>query len=110
MTSGFPYPSGHAAPIRPSEVSGKKGKVIPDAVFEAFNELIVKHYCKGVAAFGQQELMQTLAGKGIASREAFANHWLDVEDVYQAAGWKVKYEKPDYNEPGDRIFTFKKRR
>lgn len=30
--------------------------------------------------------------------EIFDNHWLDIEDIYREQGWKVKYDKPGYNE------------
>jgi hypothetical protein len=36
----------------------------------------------------------------------FDNHWLDIEDHYRKAGWKVTYDKPSYYEDYDAFFKF----
>ncbi len=57
-------------------------------------------------------MMERVSGgdAGKVSRESIiANHWLDVETHYQAAGWKVAYDKPAYNENYPACFTFRPR-
>lgn len=41
--------------------------------------------------------------------DVFAQHWLDIEDVYRAEGWIVDYDKPAYNQSYRAYFVFKKK-
>lgn len=97
-------------PIKPDEVVEQKQKLFPDEVMEAFNELIAENYQNGSATFQQNEVVKRIVEKkGCESAEIFKNHWLDVEDVYRNAGWKVEYDKPAYNESYAATFTFRKK-
>lgn len=87
-------------PLRPEDVVGAK------AIIEAFNDLIAKHFSEGVACFRQDEVVDSISAKGIPEDEIYANHWLDVEDIYQKEGWGVTYDKPAYNESYAATFTF----
>ncbi len=40
----------------------------------------------------------------------FAKGWLEVEDIYRKAGWKVKYDKPAYSENYPATFKFERSR
>jgi hypothetical protein len=91
-------------PITPPEAYG--AKVFPDAVIEAFNEVITEHYSHGSAHFNQEEVVQLIVKKGIARREIFANDWLDIEPLFEKAGWEVDYDKPGYNEFYEANYTF----
>lgn len=96
-------------PIRPEDVSEAKKNQIPDAVFETFNELIAEKFSGNRALLKQAEIMERLKFKGYINRRLiFDSHWLDVEGIYQQAGWTVEYEKPAYNETGEAFFTFSK--
>jgi hypothetical protein len=97
-----------AKPITPAEVVKLKVTLIPDLVIEAFNELIAENYSGGYSSFTEKKVVARIVKKGISSTEAYANHWLDVEDLYRSIGWKVEYDKPGYNESYDATFTFKK--
>lgn len=93
-------------PLSPKEVVEKKINSIPDAVFEVFNELIAKDFNGAYAIVKQKEVVKRLVEKGLKEKEIYENHWLDVEDVYRKAGWKVEYDKPGYNESYDAYFEF----
>jgi hypothetical protein len=95
-------------PIKPNEVAKMKEVVIPDVVFESFNHLIAQNYGNGSAVVKQHEVVSLLKEKGLVADEIYKNHWLDVEDVYRSAGWKVKYDKPAYCESFDAYFKFSK--
>lgn len=83
--------------------------MIPDAVLETFNEMIAEKFSGASAVLKQKEITERLALKGYINRQLiFANHWLDVEVIYEQAGWTVEYEKPGYNESGEAFFTFSK--
>lgn len=95
-------------PITPQEIAEQKGKVIPSEVFESFNELIVKRYCNGKAIMAQDEVVSLILAKrpNNTRSEIFNEGWLDVESVYEGAGWTVDYDKPGYNESYPAVFTF----
>lgn len=102
-------------PISPSDVVVKKKEILPDFVIEAFNEVIAKNYSGGSSKFKQEEVITLIMSKmpqdgDISNRsfrhEIFENRWLDVEDIYKKAGWRVVYDKPAYNETYPPTFTF----
>lgn len=95
-------------PIKPDDVVKAKKEGIPDAVFEAFNELIVQKFNGRSATVKQDDVVALLVAKGLNRNDIFEKHWLDVEDVYRADGWKVEYNKPAYNEDYPATFTFKR--
>jgi hypothetical protein len=99
-------------PITPQEVSEQKIKNIPDNVINCWNKAIVRN-CKGGGSYAtifQSEIVGLLADAMEVSREeVFASDWLDIEPIYRAAGWKVEYDKPGYNETYVAYYTFNKK-
>ncbi len=95
-------------PIRPSEVAKQKKASFPDAVFEAFNEAIAANWVNGSSSFTQDEVVKLMVSKGL--KNIFNNGWLNVEEVYEKAGWKVEYDSPGYNESYSASFTFTAKR
>lgn len=93
-------------PITPAQVAQKQGDVIPAAVFDAFNAEIAATFVGGTAKVLQDRVVSRLTDGGMSRREIFDSGWLNVEESYQAAGWKVSYEKPGFNESGEACFTF----
>jgi hypothetical protein len=102
-------------PISPDEVLDAKKTSIPDEMFEAVNEMIVKKWNGSEATFRQEDLMslylQKVGENDIQkSRDkVYENHWMDFEDIYRKNGWSVSYDKPAYNESYPATFTFKKK-
>ncbi len=95
-------------PIRPSEIASEKATTAPDAVLRAFNALITENYSNSGAKILQKDVVGRLIAAGLDRAEIFRRGWLDVEDIYREAGWKVKYDKPGYNETYDAYFVFSK--
>jgi len=94
-------------PIRPEEVGAAKAKAVPDAVIDVFNQLIVKHFSGRSAVIRQDEALAAIMVVMNCDRHSvFTNKWLDVEEAFRAAGWKVKYDKPGYCESYEATFTF----
>ncbi len=95
-------------PIRPDDIAAAKAALFPAAVFAAFNELIAEHYVDGVATFRQEAVVARIlaSGNGYDRDGIFARGWLNVEATYRAAGWRVEYDKPGYNETYAATFTF----
>jgi hypothetical protein len=95
-------------PLRPEEVAAGRITAIPDGVIDTFNELIEMNFRDGTATVLQEDVIAALLARGvIADRsEAFDRHLLDVEPVYEAAGWTVTYDKPGFSETGVAWFMF----
>lgn len=97
-------------PISPAEIGLYKARSFPAEVFDAFNELIVRNFSGGAATVRQDQVIELILSKtNSADRQAvFANGWLNVEEAYVAAGWKVVYDKPGYNESYEANWTFRR--
>lgn len=94
-------------PITPKEVVKKKKEQIPPEVLEAFDELIAENWNGHCSTFSQKDVSALIRAK---LKGDFPIKYLDVEDIYRKAGWKVDYDKPGYNESYDASFEFSKRR
>ena len=99
-------------PITPAEVSGEKLKTIPDVIIETINELIARNFVGKHATIKQEDIINLVKSKDeqLTDRIIFDNHYLDIEEIYEKAGWKVEYDKPAYNETYPATFTFTKKR
>lgn len=96
-----------AKPVKPSEVANLKSNMMPDAVLEAFNELIAENYGKSSATVYTKDAVARMVAKGLNEKEIFKKGWLDVEDIYRKAGWTVTYDSPGWDESYDAHFVFK---
>lgn len=99
-------------PITPDEVVSEKGRAIPPEVIEAFNECIARSYIDGAARVGQDTVVERIRARlpGVARCQIFEWHWLDVEPLYEEAGWEVEYNKPAYCETHEAFFMFRRRK
>jgi len=108
-----------AGPITPEEVVEKQEQIIPEEVFQAFNNLIAKNWNGSRSTFKKEDAIQEIlktppklltckppAGK---RQTIISERWLDIETVYRSAGWKVVYDAPGYNENYDATFEFSKK-
>lgn len=97
-------------PLTPQEVSGIiSTREFPDFIIQAFNECIVTSKTRHSGVVYQEDVLvlAVALSKGQYTRQQiFDNHWLDVEDHYRAAGWKVEYYKPSYFEEERAHYTF----
>ena len=102
--------------ITPSEVDDVKTAKIPDAVFEAFNEMIAENWDGSQSIVKQPAVMLRVLEKlkqdfpEITRQDVFDKKWLDVEHFFRKAGWKVEYDKGAYYDTYDPYFTFEKGR
>lgn len=109
--------------ISPDQVAAQKAKSFPDFVFDAFNELIAANFTTGSATVYQSKVIDLIlakANKGLTSadiddgmglswNDVLNKGYLNVEEVYREAGWKVTYDKPAYNESYPASFEFRKK-
>ena len=95
-------------PITPNEVASQKLKTMPEGVLAAFNELIASKYTDGISVVTQDDVIKLIFLKTDINRaEVFKEGYLNVEEIYREAGWKVEYDKPGYNESCSPFFTFR---
>lgn len=102
-------------PISPNEIQLKE---FPDFVLIAFNELLQDFFNKQkIITITQEKAINKIievSGRTdyrskVSRNTIFDNHWLDVEDTYREAGWKVYYDKPGYSEDYEPYFRFEKK-
>lgn len=104
-------------PISPGEVGAAKAHKIPGLVVEAFNDLIVREWTGSRSVILQKDIADAIVKKlveagayvaDVARKKIYDEHWLDVEPIFEAAGWDVYYEKPVYyaGEDFEPRFTF----
>lgn len=74
-------------PIKPCELKNYPS-IIPDFVFNAFNELITENYINGEAIFTRYDVTERIM-KLNSTQEHYANEWLRVSPYYVRAGWAV---------------------
>lgn len=97
-------------PISPSEVVKRREASLPDGVIKAFNDLIAKHWNGYSANFTLDAAAKAVAHEmGCTTQHCFAEHWLDVENVFAKHGWVVVFDKPGYCESYAANYTFRKK-
>lgn len=82
-------------PLSPKQVIEAKRKSIPDFVYEAFNELLIKHFRNERAVISQEEAIHRIME--YSGTEIFDDRWLDIEGEYQKNGWEVTYDSEQNN-------------
>jgi hypothetical protein len=98
-----------AQPLRPEDVAEAKTKQCPETVIEAFNKLIALNYSGGSATVKQEDVIAEILATTDTTRELiFSRGYLNVEEIFRQAGWKVRYIRPDYTENFPAWFDFKK--
>ena len=86
-----------SGPISPQEVNGLKEELIPNVVFDTFNQLISREIDSlGKAVVYQDVVVKMLEESGLNRNEIYRRKWLDVEPCYRDAGWDVTYDRPVY--------------
>lgn len=94
-------------PLTPAEVMSSISQVIPDFVIDAVNYLLQKHYRGCTVTILQKDIEAEIKKRKGGIK--FEDWWLDFEPVYEKAGWRVKYDKPGFNETYDASYIFSKR-
>jgi|GEM_PF-1305742 len=102
------YPDRPARPISPDEVVEQQREQFPREVFEEVNRLLGETAVNGYAVIQQDDIENALVARGLNRSEIYRRGWMNIEESYREAGWKVEYDKPAYNESYPATFTFRK--
>jgi hypothetical protein len=97
-----------AQPIKPYEVGSKKADLLPDVVIESLNYLIDTHFVNKRAFIYADHARDFVKAKCKEHNIHFEDYFMDIEEAYRAAGWKVKYGGPAYNETYRASYEFSK--
>lgn len=95
-------------PLKPEEVVDAKKDFLPDEVIEVFNALISEHWNGSHSKFEQKEIIERIKKK-LSVEDICGLGYLDVEDIFEAVGWKVIYDKPAATETYEPTFEFRKK-
>jgi hypothetical protein len=96
-------------PITPAEVAGRKSRDFPPEVFEQFNAQIAAKWNGRSATVKQDDIARLIAAAlNTTTDQVYERHLLDIEEAYEASGWKVTYDKPAFNENYPATFRFEK--
>lgn len=99
-----------AKPVSPIEAINLKKTKIPNEVIEAFNEALITNAGSDTIVIYQKDIVALIEKRGLEANTVYQNRWLDIEELYREYGWKVKYDKPCFNETFDAHFIFKPRK
>jgi hypothetical protein len=92
-------------PITPGEVLGLKEKLLPGFVMRTWNRLIAQNMQGKTSFITQAEMVKAL--ENFCSRKViFELGYLEVDEIYKKAGWKVKYDRPGFNETYEPFWEF----
>lgn len=95
----------------PEDAAKVKTAHIPEYVFQAFNELLAERYDWNCIEIPQDQVVNRIlrlsSSEVLTRHDIFDNRWLDVEDIYEANGWSVEYDKPGFNESYKPFFKFR---
>lgn len=95
--------------VTPAEIGSLKAKLLPGHVIETWNALLAQKSTGGPIRITQNEAIEELqvnCPELISRQGIFDSGWLDIEPVYRAAGWSVKYDKPAYCESYEAYYIF----
>jgi hypothetical protein len=94
-------------PITPKEALKRRAEAFPPKVIEIFSNLIIKNLRDGDAYVTQDEALAAISAEmDVPEQQVIDKGWLDIEPLFEEAGWEVDYEKPGYNETGSAYFIF----
>jgi hypothetical protein len=100
-------------PISPDEIIQNLDKIIPAAIIQAVNQLLIEKYRgTGEVTIKQKDIVERAVSidERLTSSIIFEKKYMDFEDLYRKSGWSVSYDKPGYNENYDAFFIFNKKK
>ena len=93
-------------PITPQEV--REQNLIPGVIMSVINQLITDNWDGKQSKVNQDDIVSKIVECSHLKRnEIFEKNYLDIEDNYKSAGWKVEYNSPDRDQSFKEYFIFK---
>lgn len=96
--------------VSPREAVALKNSLLPTEVLAVWNAMIAKKFDgTNTVTILQCDIIKALmplTPRRDSRQHILDEHWLDVEQIYRAAGWHVEYDKPSYCETYEASFAF----
>lgn len=83
-------------------------EMIPDEVFDSFNELIIKNFNGKRSKVYRHDVVSLIESK-LKENTIFKDRFLEIENYYIEKGWDVKYYSPDKYENYIPYYIFSKK-
>jgi len=113
--------SNEIRPLSPSDIGAAKLANFPPVVIKIINDLLAAETSgrngnysatikqKDIVDAIKKEFGDTYMGTPI-NKAIDKGGWLNFEPIFEAAGWKVSYDRPGYNESYEASFEFTTKR
>lgn len=101
------------APVGPDDLPPMEKKPIPPFVFDIVNQMLAEAEDRDFIRLELYRVKKTIMANMPKDEGPFHRDWLDFEQAYRDAGWKVDFDAPPYGEDYDACYYFepyKKRR
>lgn len=104
-------------PLTPQDIGVAKQANYPPAIIKIVNDLLAAE-CSGCngrysATIKQKDIVAGIIKEfgetymGVPIQKAIEKGgWLNFEPIFEAAGWKITYTRPDYTESFDSYYSF----
>jgi hypothetical protein len=93
--------------MRPNEMHLVKSSSLPPEILDIWNQVIAEAWTGNQAVVRQSDIKRAIQARYTGE---FEFRFLDIEPIYEDAGWRVVYDKPAYCETYEPTFTFTKKR
>lgn len=97
-------------PVTPAEVRKGMPGAVPDFIIAVFNGFLAERARNGHARIKQddviREVMKHSDEENFARQDIFDRCWLDIEGIYEAAGWNVEFRQPSIGDSFDAYYEF----
>lgn len=95
-------------PIKPKDIMDNLDDIIHPAIIKAVNYILREQYRGSAVTIKQKDITSKAMEfcPELTSKEIFEKKHMDFESIFEKAGWKVRYDKPGYNESYEPYFEF----
>ncbi len=94
------------APAGPDDLPPAQKREIPPFVFDVVNKLLAEAEDREFIKLELYLVKQSILSNMPTDEGPFHADWLDFEQAYRDAGWKVIYDRPPWNEDYDACYLF----
>jgi hypothetical protein len=97
-------------PFTPDEARRNKAVVMPPEVIASVNELLSEKFSTRITITKDELIDRIMSKMAITRQEIIKLGFLDIETVYEDAGWVVKFDSPAYDENYTPFYIFERRK
>lgn len=97
-----------ATPLTPAEAKKNKNTTLHPSMVEAVNYFLLNYDGHQKLIINQQKLVEKFLElePSYTQQRVYEENLLDIESTFRKHGWKIKYDKPAYDESYVPFFIF----